>query len=662
MGILRLRYAPLRMTTVYELPDQSQFYIEVIAMDIRFDPQADIRLLPYSPISPQDTLEVRIQLPPQKAQTGCLQVFSGTALWHQQTLTAREDRHTLCCFRHAMAGLSGPQTLQVLWDGALIGTADFTVAPPQNTLDGGFVILGGAENASVTKIFEDKIPQLSDHDWKTLMDEYNDLGFRCIIVQMAVGIMDFTSNALGAYFDSQLFPRAYTKAQDPIGSILQQAEKNGQVVFLGMCSPLFKGDLQTTQALMEELYAHYGRYPAFYGWYSSWEFGLPNATDDDFRLSVQQTDVKALRQLADRLSPVMPILYSPFTTSYTKDGIHQIGVHPSVLEGIANGALPFDILCPHDHCGQVHKLSDQKMVKMEDAVKIYAALKRACDAGGVHLWANCEGFNFTFSQSSQEMGYYHYENAFTPRHIGGAIDGQSGLAAHTALLRPYTEKVISFMVLGLFQKPGSAVELGNDLCQENYRVYEAYRQAPFTAYQNIAAGKPYALESSCPLMEPDNGHLFYNEFTCGAQALLHPDKNAAGLLTDGLMSGAQPNGLDCYLSTGYLLEHLGDTCRCSVTIDLQQDSDIHKVRCFTAHNPEHNPQHILAQFSTDGKLWRYLGENDGRFVNGWAEIIPDRAVRGRYVRLTYQKTNPANWRTWLILEEIEILQKWKEQA
>ncbi len=631
-------------------------------MEIQFDIQKDLRLLPFSPMTPRDTLEVRLQLPPQAAKTGRLQVCLNNrkTVWYDAAVTTREQAYTMISFRQPLAGLSGLQTLHILWEGKTLGITEFTVQAPVNTVDGGFVILGNAESACVTEIFGDKISQLDDDDWKTLMDEYHALGFDCIIIQMAVGIKDFTDNTLGAYYDSEIFPRAYTKAADPIGAILEQCEKNGQTAFMGMCSPLFKGDLETTGKLMKELYAHYSRYTSFYGWYSSWEFGLPNGANDDFRLSVQQQDIQGLRKLADQLSPVMPVMYSPFTTSYTKEGVHQMGVSPSVLEGIADGSLPFDILAPHDHCGQVHKLSDQRMVKMEDAVKIYASLKRACDVGGVHLWANCEGFNFTFSQSDCETGYYHYQNAFTPRHIGGRVDGQGGLAAHTALLRPYTEKIISFMILGLFQKPDCSVSIGNALCQENYLVYDAYRKLPFHAYRNLAAGKGYTLQGDENLMEPDDGNLFYNEFTCGARALLHPEEKAGGLLTDGLISGAQPFGLDSYLSLGYLLEHLGDRCRCSVTLDLEDIQQLDRIRCFTSHNPEFNPDHILAEFSSDGAVWCYLGENGGSFINGWAEMTADRPVSARYIRLTYQKTNPCNWRTWMILEEIEVLQIWKE--
>ncbi len=630
-------------------------------MKIQFSPEKDLRLLPFSPLSPRDTLEVRLQFPPQNKLTGLLQVYSGSTLRYEESITTASDEHIFIKVKHPLCGLTGRQSLRIVFDGEEIGTAEYTVQPPVNTVDGGFVILGSAESACVTEIFGDRIAQLSDSDWKTLMDEYRDLGFSCIIIQMAVGIIDFANNTLGAYFDSSVFPRAYTKARDPIGAILEQCEKNGQSVFIGMCSPLFKGDTKTTGILMEELYSRYGSYRSFYGWYSSWEFGLPNAANDDFRLSVQTQDVQALRDLADRLCPVMPILYSPFTTSYTKEGVHQMGVSPSVLEGIADGSLPFDILAPHDHCGQVHKLSDQRMVKLEDAVKIFASLKKACDKGGVHLWANCEGFNFTYKKSDCQASFYRYDNAFTPRHIGGAIDGQGGLAAHATLLRPYTEKIVSFMVLGLFQNPASPVQLGNDLCRENYKVYRSYLEAPFIPYRNLSAGKPYTVEATCELMEPDNGNLFYNEFTCGAQKLLHPVKEQGGLLTDGLMSGAQPFGLDSYLSTGFLLEHYADACQCSVTLDLEEACTVDRIRCFTAHNPEFNPEHILVQFSTDDTVWSYFGESDGCFVNGWADIRADRAALARYIRLTYYKKNTANWRTWLILEDIEVLQKWEER-
>ncbi len=296
----------------------------------------------------------------------------------------------------------------------------------------------------------------------TLMDEYNDLGFKCIIVQMSVGITDFKDNSLGAYYASSLFPRADIKADDPIGSILKACEKNGQHVFIGMCSPLFKGNIETTFEMVKEIYSIYGGYSSFYGWYSSWEFGITNDVDDDFALSVKTADIRALRDIADSLSPVMPILYSPFTTSYTKEGNHKIGVSASFLEAIAEGRLPFDILAPHDHCGQVHKLTDQSMTKLENAVKIYASLKKACDISGVHLWANCECFNFGFNPSeSLNTTYYRYDNVFTPRHIGGQIDGESGLVAHAVLMKPYAERIISFMLTGLFQNPDSEVRIGD---------------------------------------------------------------------------------------------------------------------------------------------------------------------------------------------------------
>ncbi len=631
-------------------------------MDIIFHAQKDVRLVPFSPLTPSDDLEVRLQFPPQQPQTGMLRVYHGSELWYETALETLQEGYASVRFRHSVAHLRGPQALHVTYNDQPIGTIGFTVEPPSNTVDGGFVILGGAENASVTKIFGDRIPALDDSGWKTLMNEYNELGFRCIIVQMTVGIIDFDSNTLGAYYDSALFPRAQLGAKDPIAAILEQCQKNGQTVFIGMCSPLFKGDVALTGKLMRELYERYGDYTSFYGWYSSWEFGLPNAPDDDFRLSVQCSDIQALRELADELAPAMPILYSPFTTSYTKEGLHDMGVAPGVLEGIADGSLPFDILAPHDHCGQVHKLSNQQMVRLEDAVKIFASLKRACDLGGVHLWANCEGFNFTYEESNSEAGFYRRNNLFAPRHIGGSIDGQSGLVAHTALLKPYTEKIISFMLLGLFQKPDSPVQVGNELCRENYRLYSAYLNAPAYTYKNLALDKPYTIQATQPLLEPDNGHLFYNEFVCGAEQVLHPRKNGGGLLTDGVMSGAQPHGFDSYLSTGCLLEHYGDSCQCQVVIDLEQPCTVDRIRCFTAHNHEFNADRILAEYSNDGSLWSYFGENDGSFINGWAELPATRKVHGRYVRLTYFKTNQTNWRSWLILEDIEVQQLWKGEA
>ncbi len=123
------------------------------------------------------------------------------------------------------------------------------------------------------------------------------------------------------------------------------------------------------------------------------------------------------------------------------------------------------------------------------------------------------------------------------------------------------------------------------------------------------------------------------------------------------MSGAQTDGSDTYLSLGYMLEGYADTCSPEVTIDLEKIDSVDKIRIFSSHNHAFNPDRILAEYSSDGRVWSYIGESTGRFINGWASIVPDRDIKCRYVRLTYNKTNFENWKTWLILEEIEILKK-----
>ncbi len=629
--------------------------------NIKFDSERDLRLIPFLPLTDGDDLEVRIQLSAEKPIDTEVSVYlddtSEKSLLHTEHVSLGKS-YSLIKLRHKLNGLMGDHKLIITADGEMLGEKVFNVLPRNNHIDGGFVILGGAENSSVTSVFGDTIPNLTDKEWSTLMDEYNELGFKCIIVQMSVGIIDFSDNSLGAYYKSSLFPRANIKANDPIGSILAACERNGQSVLLGMCSPLFKGDSGITSKIVNELYSLYGHYSSLYGWYSSWEFGITNEVDDDFRLSVQSKEIRALRDIVDSISPVMPIMYSPFTTSYTNNRNHKIGVSASVIEAIADGSLPFDILAPHDHCGQVHKLTNQSMTKLEDAVKIYATLKRACDISGVHLWANCEGFNFEFKPSLSEQSYYHYDNVFTPRHIGGNIDGESGLAAHATLLKPYAERVISFMITGIFQKPDSKVRIGNRSCEENYLCYSEYISSENYSYENLAHGKKYTLTADRLLAEPDNGYTFYNEFVCGAEKVLHPDKEEGGLLTDGLMSGAQTDGSDTYLSLGYMLEHYGDTCRAEAVIDLENIERVDKVRCFTSHNHDFNPDKILVEGSRDGNTWIYIGENRGSFINGWANVIPDRNIICRYIKITYYKTNFENWKNWLVLEDAEVLKKY----
>ncbi len=630
---------------------------------LEFNISRDLRIIPYSPVTEKDNVEFRLQIfNTHKKQNVTFNAYIDEKdnLLFSSTISVDENSFGYVKFFKNFLGQVGAHKIIVCVDTELgqsfCAEQELVVNKLDCiTLDGGFIVITLASYCDTERCGK-SLDELTDDDWKTIMDEYNRLGFKAIVIQTSIGLLDIETGKEGAYYNgSKLFDKVKLTANDPIDAILSACENNGQKVFIGMCSPHSVNDFNVSQKIMGELYDRFGKYSSFYGWYSSWEFSMACELDCDFPTSMKSNDLRKLREVADEISPVMPILYSPYLSSF-KDGEHKRGTAESILKAISEGRIAIDILAPHDHCGQAHKLSNQKVLNIEDAIRIYADLKFACDLGGMHLWANCEGFNLKFNRTEKSLsGYHKYDNALVPRFIGGYVDEQSGLMAHIAGLRPYIEKSISFMLTSMFQKPNSSVIIGNDESMKNYNVYKNYLDFPFRYYDNKARGKSYTLVCDHEIYEPDNGYTFYDQFDYSCIDMFHPDKQSGGLLTDGLMLGGMPENRDTYLSLGTALERYGESCTLDVTIDLEKAEDINKVRFFAPLNRDFSPDRVMVYVSNDNQTFNYYGENSGVYINGYAEVYNDRKMRARYVKLSFFKVNGNNWKNWLILDEIEVL-------
>lgn len=624
--------------------------------------EKDIRIIPFSPLCEKDRAEFRIQfLNTGKSRNFDVKFYlndKSNLIYSSEVFAEHNGFGFASCFKE-MFGLAGRHTLLVEVDGVVCSKVFNVDKKPKNMLDGGFILLGGAENETCMDVVGGGMEKLDDKQWKTLINEYNEIGFKTIIIQMTVGVAEYENFTLGTYYpNSQLFPRIKSKANDAIKSILEQAEINGQNVFIGMCSPVSKRNVGNIIALVKEIYELYGDYSSFYGWYSSWEYGIPIEPNIDFMLSMNTEDIKSLRNAVNKICPVMPILYSPFMTALNEKGNHVKGVSTELLQAIYDGEIEIDILCPHDQCGQAHKMTDQSLQTVEDAVRQYATLKRACDHSKIHLWANIETFNFGFMEDStnKKSDYYFRTYSLVPRIIGGGVLGPSGFVNHIREIRPYTEKNITFMISGLFQKPDSSVQLGNDDCKNMYVKYKEYLAAPYDFYENVAKGCSYTVKSDRPLDEPDNGHLFYDIFETGAQKILHPDKDKSGLLTDGLMSGAQTRKCDDYLVFGSQVYERGGKINIEVVIDLGKSTGVDAVRVMRPFNKDFSADKIVVSLSKNGEDFVEQGSVE-KYVNGWAWVKFDEKIYTRFVKINYFKENNDDWKTWLLIDEAEVLSK-----
>lgn len=627
--------------------------------NIIFNADKDVRLVPYSPVSQYEKIDIRLQFfnAGDKKETVKASVYLDEKTKENELysaeISAEPKSFGFVKIPASFLGKVGSHSLLFCIDDRDSQTVPLVVLKNYpNIVDGGFVVVNGTVDERRAG------KKLRDEDWVTLTNDYDNLGFKTIIVQYCAGIVNAERKEYAAYYDnSSVFGTADGfENVHAIDKILETAEKNGQHVFLGL---LFgKIDLDIHFAFIKDLYDRFSKYKSLYGWYSTWEYSMCREVNEyDYGTSVIESDISNLRAIADKVSPCMPILYSPYLTSDMNCG-HRCGTSASLLEAIADGRIKIDILAPHDHCGQIHKLSNQRMITIEDAVRMYATLKQACDKGGVHLWANCECFNLSFTESENGTGgYYKFAHSLINKHIGGTVDGEGNLISHAAALRNYSERIITFMLYRMFKNPDSSVPLGDENSEDFYRRYAEYIRFPYPRYRNVARGKTYSLVSSKPLCEPDRAYTFYDQFKYGGRDIFHKNHEKGGLLTDGLMFGATPDDSDVYLTLGSPLEEYGEQCRIEVVIDLSRETPFEKVRWFAPKNEKFYPDRVLIEYSHDGKNFFYFGEDYGKFVNGWGSVSTDREIVGRYVRLVFEKTNRENWKNWLILDEIEVLSK-----
>lgn len=266
--------------------------------------------------------------------------------------------------------------------------------------------------------------------WETKVAEMKKMGMEYLIF-MSV------ADECKSYYPSKLMEWHYpSDRKSPVDAIMDAAAEHGMKVFMStgwakdqddnLRDPAIKGrQLQ----MMEELAGLYKDHPAFHGWYLPVEDCLgPVLTD----YAVEA--VNALTARARELTPEARTLISPY-------GIFNSDFHnPRYEEQLSR--LHVDIIAYQDEIGCVRERYPLTNLRAN-----WKKLREIHDRTGVEMWANCETFAW-------EKGTNDRSSALVPAPFPRLLSQLSAATAGGA------DRIVSFIMCGLFDDPSSAYPLG----------------------------------------------------------------------------------------------------------------------------------------------------------------------------------------------------------
>ena len=276
--------------------------------------------------------------------------------------------------------------------------------------------------------------------WAAKIVEMKEMGMEYLVF-MSV------ANECKAYYPSKLMDWHYpSERQSPVDAIMDEAAKQGMKVFMSTGWAKDQDDnlrdpkIKARQIeMMEELAGLYGEHPAFYGWYLPVEDCLgPVLTD----YAVEA--VNALTARARELTPGAKIMISPY-------GIFNSNFDDPRYEQQLS-RLKVDIIAYQDEIGCVRE--KYPLVNLRENWKKLRAIH---DKTGVEMWANCETFAWEYGTNDRQSALIP---APFPRLLSQMVAATEGGA----------EKIISFIICGLFEKPGSQYPWGQPYWSEKAYV------------------------------------------------------------------------------------------------------------------------------------------------------------------------------------------------
>jgi hypothetical protein len=302
------------------------------------------------------------------------------------------------------------------------------------------------------KFWQEDIKKLTDDDWRQVVKGMEEIGMKIIVIQETIRNQEYVGKHKiekegykgKAYYPSKLYSgKMPMAAVDPIDAILDEADKRGCYVFLGVglyaWFDFTKDSLKWHKNTAKELWALYGHHKSFYGWYISEEiFG--NLGDDDKRREEITVFFKEFKKHVRSLCPDKPIMLAP-NCHNVLDGIKY---WPLLLENV-------DIICPFGF----HRMPEGDLT----GEQVTDVLRKLCDQAKSQFWLDMEVFLFA------------KDEALYPRPIEEITED----------FKKYNkfEKILCYQFPGLMNPPWANFKLGGEPAVKLYNDYSKYLETNY---------------------------------------------------------------------------------------------------------------------------------------------------------------------------------------
>jgi hypothetical protein len=293
---------------------------------------------------------------------------------------------------------------------------------------------------------------VTERDLRAAVDAYRDLGMTALIITYPESI--YSGSAV--YYPSRAFADYGSTVEfDVVGTILNQASKNGQKVFVGLGRgpdllltwtgfddpDRIRTALAHSMKTATELWALYSHEPSFYGWY------LTHEAND-----IAQASRAYYNPMVDFLHTFeadKPVLISPSGTPILSREIlaaSKVDIF-AYQDAVGSGYIPYE-----------NTFDPQRRIKM--LKDVYASYADAHRESGKHLWANLEIW---------QMDGPEYGNSYPPKF--------ERVQAQLDIEKDYVDVITTYELLGFMERPDSEVALGGQRASDLFEAYRSYYQA-----------------------------------------------------------------------------------------------------------------------------------------------------------------------------------------
>ncbi len=285
----------------------------------------------------------------------------------------------------------------------------------------------------------------TQEQWRAKIREMKELGMKYLVLLCTSLVGPDTAES---YFDTDIYPFAPNfGCPNPLQVLMDEAEKQEMRVFMSvgyygnwldvmnnMVSPEVE---KRAFRAMEQVYALFGHYKSFYGWYYPDETCINGHYHPDFMAYANRYSA-----FAHALNPKHKTLIAPY-------GTNMLVTDDAYVRQLET--LDVDFVAYQDEVGVRKSREDQ-------TEKYYEALRRAHDkAGRSALWADVELFGF-----EGEV----YQSALLPSRV-------ERLEKQIKAVAPYCDELLCYQYLGMMNKPGSIAFCGHP---DSIRYYQDYRE------------------------------------------------------------------------------------------------------------------------------------------------------------------------------------------